>query len=292
MGFRVHHLNCGTLCPRSSRWVTGKGGLLEAGRLVCHCLIVETNDGLALVDTGLGTADVEGERGRLPPPFRFIANPVLKLGETAASQLRRLGFRKEDVRHVVITHLDLDHAGGLSDFPAAAVHLHEVEYIAATQLATRHEKARYRPAQWAHGPRWKPHARGGDRWMGFDSVRPLAGTTDDVLLVPLFGHSRGHSGVAVKTAGGWLLHAGDAYFAHDEIHRARPSCPPALARFQSLVAFDDTARRNNQERLRELAARSDSGVTILCSHDPSEFDEVATSSRDRERRASRPPPAI
>jgi glyoxylase-like metal-dependent hydrolase (beta-lactamase superfamily II) len=128
--------------------------------------------------------------------------------------------------------------------------------------------------------------------MGFESVRPLAGTTDDILLIPLFGHSRGHSGVAVNTARGWLLHAGDAYFAHDEIHRAERDCPPALASFQSLVAFDDAARRNNQARLRELAARSDAGVTIVCAHDAAEFEEAARSPRAHERRPSRPPPAL
>jgi glyoxylase-like metal-dependent hydrolase (beta-lactamase superfamily II) len=289
MGFRVHHLNCGTLCPRPARWVNGAGGFLKAARLVCHCFVVETNDGLALVDTGLGTADVEGEGGRLPVPFRLIANPVLKLGETALSQLRRLGFRREDVRHVVITHLDLDHAGGLSDFPAAAVHLHQVEYLAATQ-PTRREKMRYRPAQWAHGPRWKTHAHAGERWMGFDSVRPLAGT-DDILLIPLFGHSRGHSGVAVRTTTGWLLHAGDAFFARDEIHRTPPSCPPALAAFQAVVAFDDAARRNNQARLRELSSRSDAGVTIVCAHDAAQLDECARA-RAPERRSTRPASAL
>ncbi len=29
-------------------------------------------------------------------------------------------------------------------------------------------------------------------------------------LVPLFGHTRGHCGVAVRTEQGWLFHAGDA----------------------------------------------------------------------------------
>jgi len=28
-----------------------------------------------------------------------------------------------DVRHIVLTHLGFDHAGGLDDFPAATVHL-------------------------------------------------------------------------------------------------------------------------------------------------------------------------
>lgn len=292
MGFRVHHLNCGTLCPRPARWVNGSGGLLERGRLVCHCIVVETNDGLLLVDTGLGSADVEGAPGRLPGAFRLIAGPVLKLNETALSQLRRSGFRREDVRHIAVTHLDMDHAGGLSDFPAAAVHLHAVEHEAATVGPTGAERGRYRSAQWAHGPRWKPHAPSGERWMGFESVRPLAGTTDDVLLVPLFGHSRGHSGVAINTTSGWLLHAGDAYFARDEIHRTPAHCPPALSAFQSLVAFDGAARRKNQERLRELAARADVGVTIVCSHDAAEFDGAAKAAKNAERRSSRPPAAV
>jgi len=42
-------------------------------------------------------------------------------------------------------------------------------------------------------------------------VRALPGARDDVLLIPLPGHSRGHCGVAVKTGEGWLLHCGDAY---------------------------------------------------------------------------------
>ncbi|MFD0510570.1 MBL fold metallo-hydrolase [Streptomyces aureus] len=30
-----------------------------------------------------------------------------------------LGYAVDDVRHIVLTHLDLDHAGGLPDFPRA-----------------------------------------------------------------------------------------------------------------------------------------------------------------------------
>jgi hypothetical protein len=29
-------------------------------------------------------------------------------------------------------------------------------------------------------------------------------------LIPLFGHARGHCGVAVQTESGWLFHVGDA----------------------------------------------------------------------------------
>ena len=47
---RVHHLNCGTMCPMSARLINGTGSYFERGRLVCHCLLIETNDGLVLVD--------------------------------------------------------------------------------------------------------------------------------------------------------------------------------------------------------------------------------------------------
>ena len=72
------------------------------------------------------------------------------------------------------------------------------------------EKARYQPAQWAHGPQWVHHDEPGDDWFGFPSVTAL---DDDMVIVPLLGHTRGHAGVAVRDGSGhWLLHAGDAIF--------------------------------------------------------------------------------
>ena len=46
-------------------------------------------------------------------------------GETIYTLLFRdgAGFRREDVRHILVTHLDFDHAGGLPDFPDAVVHV-------------------------------------------------------------------------------------------------------------------------------------------------------------------------
>ena len=64
---RIHHLNGGTMCPMSARLVNGRGSLFEAELMVCHCLLLETKDGLALV-TGLGTED--------------CADPALRLGRT------------------------------------------------------------------------------------------------------------------------------------------------------------------------------------------------------------------
>jgi glyoxylase-like metal-dependent hydrolase (beta-lactamase superfamily II) len=277
---RVHHLNCATLCPFGERFIHGDGGLLSPSRMVCHCLVVESDDGLVLVDTGLGHEDVAHPYHRLGRVFVDLMRPRLDPHETAAYQVERLGFSVRDVRHIVVTHLDLDHAGGLSDFPQAKVHLHAREHEAAMKLASFHEKRRYRSVQWAHGPDWTTHREEGERWFGFESVTVIPAVGTDLLLIPLFGHTHGHCGVAVRAEDGWLLHAGDAYFHRDEVRAEPRDCPPALETFQRLIAMDGAARMRNQRRLRALSREHASEVRIFSAHDTAELREAI----DLERR--------
>ena len=269
---RVHHLSCGTFCPWSARLINGRGPILGAGRLVCHCLLLEGRDGLTLVDTGFGTADV-ADPGRFHPLFKALTRPRFDLEETALRQLAALGFKAADVRHLVVTHLDLDHAGGLADFPDAEVHVLAPEHAAAMAPLPR-ERLRYVAAQWAHGPRWVVHPPAGERWFGFDAVRALDGA-EEVLLVPLHGHTRGHAGVAVRTPDGWLLHCGDAYFFHGELLPDGAHCPAGLSVFQWLVQLDGPARLRNQARLRELRRHHGSEVRLFSAHCPVEYERFA-----------------
>jgi glyoxylase-like metal-dependent hydrolase (beta-lactamase superfamily II) len=272
---KIHHLNCCTMCPTGQRLIEGRGGWLGVARMVCHCWLVETqHDGLVLVDTGIGLDDCADIAGRLGKMFKSVIRPKADAEECAARHVERLGFSRKDVRHIVPTHLDLDHAGGLPDFPEATVHVFRPEQEAALARRTRRERERYRPAHFAHGPKWRPLDVDGERWKGFESVRTISKEAD-LLLIPLEGHTRGHCGVAVRHGDEWLLHAGDAYFHADEM-RPVPSCPPALAMFQRLMAIDDAKRRRNQDRLRELVA-SASDVRVHCAHSPSELDSFLLS---------------
>lgn len=259
---RIHHLNCATMCPPAGRL----RGFMPT-RLVAHCLLLEDPDGLTLVDTGLGTADIADPR-RLGRPFVAAVGAVLDPAETALAHVRARGFSASDVRRVVLTHLDPDHAGGLGDFPTAEVHVHADELAAARHPGLR-ERPRYVAAQWAHGPAWVEHtAAAGETWFGFESVTVVA---DDLVLVPLHGHTRGHTGVAVRRpGGGWFLHAGDAYFHTSEKEDPR-SCPRGLRGFQRLMAIDNRARLANQDRLRALQVEHSDDVTIFCAHDESEL---------------------
>ena len=269
---RAHHLNAATLCPISARLVNGRGPWFGRARLICHVLVVETARGVVLVDTGLGTGDLAAP-ARLGPRWVRQVAPRLDPAEPVIAQLASLGLSAADVTDIVLTHLDLDHAGGIADFPAARIHIHADEYAAATAAAGTRATRRYIPAHWAHGPHWQPFGDGGERWFGFDGVRPLDPRDPDILLVPLHGHTTGHTGVAVRSGATWLLHAGDSYFFHGQV-ATPPSAPLVLRLFQRRSDMDRAARIANQDRVRELVASHGDQVTAFCSHDPVELARV------------------
>jgi glyoxylase-like metal-dependent hydrolase (beta-lactamase superfamily II) len=179
----------------------------------------------------------------------------------------------EDVRHIIVTHLDLDHAGGLPDFPQAKVHVLKPEFESAMHPDWR-SKMRYLPVQWAHNPRWVKHETGGERWFGFEGVKPLPGVGEDIVIIPLHGHTRGHAGIAVRSESGWLLHCGDAYFFHGQME-PKPHMPAGVRLFEQMVQTDRRSRLYNLERLRELKRTSGADVRLFCAHDPVEFDRLS-----------------
>lgn len=256
---KVHHLNCGTMN-------------FPGARLVCHVLLVETDNGLVLVDTGFGSHDCTDPAERLGF-FRHISRPRLLHTETAAHHVETLGFRREDVRHVVITHFDLDHIGGISDFPRAQIHLTAAEALGAVHSPSAREKLRYRNPQWAHGPRLLEHGPGGETWRGFAAARPLDEIDPGIVLIPMPGHTRGHAAVAVDAGHRWVLHCGDAFY-HPGTLDARSRVPMVLRVQEELIAFDRKQVHANHERLGELYRRREPDMLVVCSHDPGLYEHA------------------
>lgn len=192
MSLRI--LNCGSMRPYFPRVENG-----------VTCLLVETNQGLVLVDTGLGVSDYTDPGKRMRFFTRVMRSPR-DPAETALHQVRRLGYESSDVRHILMTHMHLDHAGGLPDFPRAKVHLYQPEY---EYVLSGGANMFFIQDHWAHGPDWAPHEFSGQTWYDFDAVR-LDGFDPELWLVPLVGHTPGHAGVAVRQADGWVFHGGDA----------------------------------------------------------------------------------
>jgi len=275
---RVHHLNLGTMRPPLGKLIDGEPGLFRRATMVCHCLLVETGTGLVLIETGMGTPVTTDANAWLGRTFVRRTNPDQGVDQTAVHQLRALGFDPADVRDIVLTHLDLDHAGGLVDFPQARIHVYAEELRALQSPRDKAERNRYRKVQFAHSPQWTTYADLGEPWFGFGAVRSLDGLPEEILLIPLAGHTRGHAGVAVDTGNGWLLNAGDSYFHPGELEPT-PHIPAGLGLFEAYMQTDRAARLDNQRRLRELVHAHGNEVTVFSAHNATEFDRISARSR-------------
>lgn len=274
---KVHHLNCISTCPLGGKLMDGgKESVLTRAHLTSHCLLVEAGDELVLVDTGFGLRDVADPASRLSQFFLKLLKPEFKAELTAFRQIERLGYKPTDVRHIILTHLDFDHAGGLDDFPWATVHILAEERDNALLQKTWLDRQRFRPQQWGTKNNWKVYRPSdGEGWFGFQRVQALDGLPPEIALIPLIGHTHGHAGVALNKEGKWLFNAGDAYFYHEEMNLVKPCCTPGLAFYQKMMDKDHKLRVWNQERLRDLKKNFGSEVDIFCSHDPLEFERVS-----------------
>ncbi|GAC1402533.1 MAG: MBL fold metallo-hydrolase [Mycobacterium sp.] len=257
---KVHHLNCGTMYP------------VGCGETVCHVLLVETENGLVLIDTGFGTRDCEDPARRVGPS-RHLIHPVLDPSEAAVNQIEGLGFRPDDVRHIVITHFDGDHIGGISDFAEAQIHVTAAEAFGALRAPSRGEKFRFRAVQWAHGPKIVEHSPDGDYWRGFAAAKELDEVSPGIVLISLPGHTRGHACVAVDAGRRWLLHGGDSFFHHGTVD-GTAAMPRALAAFEWAVAYDRKMVRDNHARLVELYRSREPDLLMICSHDRSIYQQA------------------
>jgi glyoxylase-like metal-dependent hydrolase (beta-lactamase superfamily II) len=247
---KIHHLNCGTLHKP------------PFPKAACHCLLIEDRHGLALVDTGIGLQDVLDPIERLSAATIEAAGYQFEESATALRQLEARGFSAKDVLHIFLTHGDPDHTGGLSDFPAAEVHISAVEF-AAIQLGT----PPYAAAQFAHGPQWRKYAGPTESWFGIPAQRMMCDLDTEVWLVELFGHTPGHCGVAVRLEDHWLLHVGDAYFLRAELFDQEHP----VGQVAAMRAANNRQRLQSLGQLRRVLKDHSAEVQMFGYHDFSEF---------------------
>ena len=262
---KIHHLNCGTMRPFGIPRKDGSGGFFARGDGIIHCLLVETGAGLVLVDTGWGLRDCSNPAPTVAQ-FMAIVGCARNPDETAVRQITRLGFDPADVRHILLTHMHLDHAGGLPDFPNAAIHLADTELEACLNPHSYMERFAYRPEHWAHSPRWKAHPLTGGRWFEFESAPPFRIGAAEFVMVPFTGHTRGHCAIAVRTDDGWLMHCGDLYGYQPQIEPVQPHKYPSGALMESVITTGFHMPRRHWVTLRNFLRAHGNEVTAFCSH--------------------------
>jgi N-acyl homoserine lactone hydrolase len=129
-GLRVTAVDCGPLKLDKGIFVTGASGLISAPSTVW--IIEHPKKGLILFDTGINynVADPEAAVRHWGPGMREAFGCIMTREDAIDRQLLKLGYKLEDVKYVVLSHMHLDHAGGMCHFPNATfvVQQNELRY--------------------------------------------------------------------------------------------------------------------------------------------------------------------
>src|ERR1700726_34848 len=190
-------------------WLNGTkttmDGIVKALQEAPHMLdvvdsgfLVNTGKHLILVDAGAGTWWGGGALGRL------------------AGNLHSAGYASEEVDIVLVTHLHSDHVGGLTTedgkrvFPNADVYVAKIEsdFWLSPEIAAQAPKDA-QPFFQSGQAIAAPYIKAG-KWHTFSGSEQIV---DGMQLVPLPGHTPGHTGYEFSSKGQKILFWGDIIHA-------------------------------------------------------------------------------
>jgi glyoxylase-like metal-dependent hydrolase (beta-lactamase superfamily II) len=226
-------------------WLNGTKATMDDVRTALHedshmldvvdsGFLVNTGKQRILVDAGAGAWWGGGALGRL------------------VGSLRSAGYTPEEVDIVLVTHLHSDHVGGLTTqdgrrvFPNADVYVAKAEsdFWLSPEIAAKAPKDAQPFFQSAQAIA-APYVKAG-KWHTFSGSEQIV---EGMQLIPLFGHTPGHTGYEFSSKGRKILFWGDT------IHAQRVQLPHS----EITVAFDidPTAAAATRNQLLPKLVRED-----------------------------------
>jgi len=216
-GVKIHAIQTGSVRIKTAQ-VEGRGhGLMRrisvftdrhwTNWLPTYAWAIEHREGVILVDTGQGTHLLETGRS-LHPYVRWEVRFRIEPEQEVGPQLRALGIAQHDVKCVVLTHLHMDHDGGLAHFPQSKIFVTRGEFDTARGWAGRLRG--YLPNRW---PAWfDPIPLDlGESFGPFSASKRLT-AAGDVVAVATPGHTAHHISVLVQDDNTTFFLAGDTSY--------------------------------------------------------------------------------
>lgn len=214
-------------------------------KLPVMAFLIETDDGEYIVyDTG---SHPDAMKGYWPKHLQELYPLYQKPEETLDQQLALCGVKPEDVKTVVLSHMHLDHNGGMYLFPHADVYVPKEDYEYAQVITHKN------PDSSTHGGYVKADAECPANYIMVDHDINLAKGVDIVCLP---GHTMGLLGLIVHLDSQTIILPQDAVYT-EEIYG-----PPAK---RSGFLLDSVSFDKSVEKVRELAKKYD--AFIIPAHD-------------------------
>lgn len=205
--------------------------------------LIEHEDRLVLFDCGPHEQLAEDPKGRLGPTADTYDIEVAP-SDLLVNQLRSLGFEPGDITDVVVSHLHYDHAGALTSFTGARVHIQRSERAFAAN-----------PPVYQAGDYVQADFDGAITWHELDGDEDLFGD-GRLIIFATPGHTRGHQSLLLRLDTQAIVLVGDA--APHARTLAERALPAVLWNPDLMVA--------SWSRLEQMASEND--ATFIFPHDP------------------------
>jgi N-acyl homoserine lactone hydrolase len=215
---RIHAIQTGTVRVKTAQ-VEGRGHGLRRRLamfadaswtewLPTYAWAIEHREGVIVIDTGQGAHLLETGRS-YHPYVRWEVAFQIDREEEMGPQLRALGIGPRDVKKVILSHLHMDHDGGLAHFPNSEIFVAAGELRAASGWAGRIRG--YLPDRW---PSWfdpLPLELAAEPFGPFARSRRLT-DVGDIVAVATPGHTADHISILVQEDDMTFFLAGDTSY--------------------------------------------------------------------------------
>ncbi|QSE98693.1 MBL fold metallo-hydrolase [Fulvivirga lutea] len=249
---KIHHLNCVTIDS-------------PFGPAIGHCMLLNENGRLILIDAGIGINETKNPNALLGKELVEITGYIFDENITAVKQIEKLGYKPDQVENIICSHLDPDHIGGLIDFPNAKIHTSLEEY---ESFKSGHP--RYITRQLSHDPEMQLYKNNDSELFGLPARKLNLGFKTLFYLIPLFGHTNGHCGIAFIENGKWTFYIGDAYYYRAELtNKNHP-----VGQLATIAAVDNELRKESLNKVLEIVKKYGDKIQYFGYHDPSEFEQI------------------
>lgn len=222
-------------------------------------LVEHPDQGPLLLDTGLHHSFNESRFGNFGPVLGTMVRGRTEPGKDVRSQLEAMGIRCGDIRHVLISHLHLDHPSGLPYFAGSS---YPEVYVDRDEL-----RAAEAPFSFLKGY-VKGHLKGIDiRPIPYDGSAPPFERVSDffgdgsVLVVRTPGHTKGHSSVVLNAMDGPIFLTFDAVHRRSNIDEGVPP-------------VGDYGEAMSSMRKIESFLKEFPHVRVVFGHDPDQLKEL------------------
>lgn len=237
------------------------GSLLRSASINHTAILIEHPQGNLLFDTGLGR-NVDAQVAADMAWWEKILFRYEK-GMPARDQLDAAGI--EPPRFIALSHAHWDHASALLDFPEAEV------LVAAPERTFMETPTRtVLPSQVSSNAiRWRSVVFDNKAYAGFAQSADIYGD-GTAVLVPLFGHTPGSTGLFLTTSTGKrYLFIGDVAWRRAALKNARP-------KFWVMGAIVDNDAAATEDTLSQVAAvmKANPDLIIVPAHDAEAHDEI------------------